>query len=90
MHYRIAIFLVTDSSKVMLEAMAALQTVGLVNKFMIPFAMAGRIPTDLEIETEIVRLRGDEVDGAQLLIFEVLCDELRFAARLLTHAPGRA
>jgi hypothetical protein len=79
-----------DAVKVLLQSISTLQATSLAHQFILPFAMAGRMPTDAEIDAEHSRLNAIEVDPLQLDVFHGLCREMRSQAVLLTHCPGRA
>ena len=82
--------LMLDAVKTLLESISALQITALVNKFMLPFAMAGRVPTDIEIEAERVRLVDADENPLHMAVFAAMCHEMRGDALLLAHLPGRA
>jgi hypothetical protein len=78
-----------DAVKVLLESISALQAASLANRFMIPYAMAGRVPTDDEIECGLINFESARADKSHLKLFVGLCHEMRDDAKLLAHCPGR-
>lgn len=76
----------------LLDAIATMQIVGMVNRFMLPFAMAGRIPTDEAIERELERVAATGAERDEIDLFASLCLQMRAEAESLRagHEAGRA
>ena len=80
----------SQSLQVVVAAISAIQASIVVSTFMTPYALAGRIPTDAEIDLEYCRLLEEDTDLTHVEYFKVMCEKMRMDALLLTHAPGRA
>ena len=74
----------------MTQAIQALQTMALVHRFMLPYALIGRVPCNRDIEAEVHRLREDEQLDLEVQDFTTLCQQVRVEAAALLHAPGSA
>ena len=80
----------SQALQIIVTAISAIQADINVSSFMTPYALAGRIPTDAEIDLEHLRLIEDSTELAHVEYFKIMCQKMRADALLLTHAPGRA
>jgi hypothetical protein len=75
---------------VLAEAIEALQTIVLVHRFMLPYALSGKSPQNRDIEDEVARLRELNNSEIDLQAFATLCQQVRVEAAALLHRPGSA
>jgi len=75
---------------IMAEAIEALQTIVLVHRFMLPYALSGKSPQNRDIEEEVARLRLRDNSELDLQTFATLCQQVRVEAAALMHSPGSA